>query len=199
MTGPALTRRTLLLCLALAACATPEPDYYRLAAPPGPSFSTGDVTVELRRIGLPGYLDRPEIVRAAPEGRLDVLGGARWAEPLDRMIGRAVTGALMQRLPSATLALEGSALSIQADLFLEMEVRRFEATDRGTVEFEAQIGLLRADGDGRAIRVVQSSVPLDGTDVQAQVAAMSHALGRAADEIAGLIAAEGFPSAPPRA
>ncbi|PZP47134.1 MAG: hypothetical protein DI601_04790, partial [Azospirillum brasilense] len=57
---------------ALAGCASPGPAYYRLSAQAGPALPGRGRQVQLRRVGIPGYLDRPGLVRAREGGRLDV-------------------------------------------------------------------------------------------------------------------------------
>ena len=63
-----MRRRAVLLGLLAASCASPEPAYYTLAPVPaaapgagsaaGASGAGGPRTVQLRRPGLAGYLDR---------------------------------------------------------------------------------------------------------------------------------------------
>ena len=61
-----LSRRRLA-CLALpalaAGCASPDPVLYTIQMKPGAVLAGGPRIVQLRYIGLPGYLDRREIVR----------------------------------------------------------------------------------------------------------------------------------------
>lgn len=125
----------------LAGCASPEPEYYRLTPVPGAPRPWGNGSVKLRRVGVPGYLDRPEIVRAGAGGRLDVMGGARWAEPLEEMLSRVLAENLRQRLPGRTVFGESSAVSVDADAVLEVEVQRLEAVPGGSVDLTAQAGL----------------------------------------------------------
>ena len=74
---------------ALAACgSSPEPGLYTLAVRQGPSLPKGPRVVQLRDIGLPGYLDRKEIVRSSEDYKLDVRANAWWGEPLGSMLGR---------------------------------------------------------------------------------------------------------------
>ena len=76
-------RRAVLLTLLAASCTSAEPTYYTLApaAPANavPLPSRAPRTVELRRFGLAGYLDRPEIVRAGGDYQLRVAGGEQQA------------------------------------------------------------------------------------------------------------------------
>jgi uncharacterized lipoprotein YmbA len=44
-------------------CASsPEPQFYTLVSSPGRTFASGPLHIQLRRPGLPGYLDRTQIV-----------------------------------------------------------------------------------------------------------------------------------------
>ena len=71
-----------------ARCTSPQVDLYTLAAVPGTAPHISARSVELRRVGLAGYLDRPEIVRSAADYRLQLSEQERWGEPLGGMIGR---------------------------------------------------------------------------------------------------------------
>lgn len=179
----------LALAAALSACSTPEPDYYRLDVPAGPVSQAPAATVEVRRVSLAGYLDRPEVVVAAGGGRVEPLGSARWAGPLDGEVGRALAAALAQRLPRATVVAEGGAVRADGDLVVELDLRRFEPTAAGTAELEALVAVRRPGDDPRSMRRVQASVPVAGQGTAAQVTALGQALGKVADEAAALLAA----------
>ena len=183
-----LGRAALGLGALLAGCASAEPDYYRLTPVPGAPRRTGGGTVKLRRVGLPGYLDRPEIVRAGAGGRLDVAGGARWAEPLGEMVERVLAENLGQRLPGRTVFGAGGSLSADGDRTVEVELRRFEADAAGMVELAAQVALLLGRGGSGAPRGLRATGPVGGAGTAAVVAAMSDALGRLSDQLADLLA-----------
>ena len=79
--------RRRFACLALpllaAACSSPDPVLYTMAMKPGPRPAGRAQVVQLRDIGLAGYLDRREIVRSSDGYRLASLattgGASRWA------------------------------------------------------------------------------------------------------------------------
>ena len=83
-------RRTLWIGLLAAGCSSPPTELYTLAPVPGTAARIAARSIELRRIGLAGYLDRPEIVRSAADYRLRVTDRERWGEPLGGMIGPGV-------------------------------------------------------------------------------------------------------------
>ncbi|WP_052214346.1 membrane integrity-associated transporter subunit PqiC [Belnapia sp. F-4-1] len=178
-------RRMLLAGLALAGCASPEPELYRLVAVPGPTRAGAPGLVELRRVGVPAYLDRSQIIRAVAESRLEALG-ARWAEPFGDMVTRVLAEDLMQRLAGSTVLTETGSLRGEAGLIVETEVQRFEAGPGPVVVLTAQFALRPPGGATRAARVQRVEAPVAGEGMPATVAAMSAALGQLADTVAGL-------------
>jgi uncharacterized lipoprotein YmbA len=191
----ALPRRSALLLFVgagLAGCASAEPDYYRLSPQP-PAGGTAPAPraprmVELRRIGLARYLDRSEIVRGGGGAKLDVLEGERWAEPLGDMLSRVLAENLTLRLPGSTVFVESSALSLQGDVTVEVEVLRFEADASGAVTLSAQLAL-RSEGraERRPTRSFVTTAPVSGTGTGALVAAMNTALAALANAVVEML------------
>ena len=74
------TGATLIACLHLNACSSPDPKLYTLL-PTDPaalrSAASVPATIELRRVTIPSYLDRPEMVRSGPDYRVRVALSAR--------------------------------------------------------------------------------------------------------------------------
>ncbi|MFT8246694.1 membrane integrity-associated transporter subunit PqiC [Roseomonas sp. BN140053] len=173
----------------LAGCASPEPALFRLVAVPGTVRRGGPRSIELRRVGVPGYLDRPEIIRGGASARLEVLPNERWGEPLGDLLGRVLAENLTLRLPGSTVFAEGGALRGDGELVVEVEVQRFEAGPAGTVELLAQVALRpRGNSARRDLRTLRLDGPVAGTDTAALVSAMSAVLGRLADALAAAIA-----------
>lgn len=189
MSGALPRRRALggLGLLLAPACSSPEPDYHRLVAVPGNPARAAARVVELRRIGVPGYLDRSEIVRAGPGSRLEVLRNIRWGEPLGGMASRVLAEDLAQRLPGSTVLADAGAIRLAADVTVETELQRFEADPSGAVELAAQVAFRFGPGRPGAARSFRFSVPVEGQGAPAVAAAMSGALGRLADAIAAAL------------
>ncbi|CAH2601624.1 Membrane integrity-associated transporter subunit PqiC [Rhodovastum atsumiense] len=185
-----LRRPLLLLPLALAACASPDPDLYTLVAIPGTPVPTGPRRVELRRIGLAGYLDRPEILRASANYRLDLARNDRWGEPLGRMSERVLTENLVQRLPDAAVSSEAGAISTTPDVIIEIDIQRFDADSSGTVTLLAQVALRREGGQRPQAQAgtLRFTAPVSGAGTTGLVAAMSTTLAALADSIARMVA-----------
>ena len=186
-----MRRRLVILlpgALALARCASPDPAIYTLRAVPGTVAAGAPAVVKLARPGLAGYLDRPEIVRDSSSNRLLLRGGERWGEPLGDMIGRVLALDLAQRLPRASVFTEAGAISIDANVTVEVDVQRFDLDMSGVVVLLAQVAIQQRRGSRDPIaRSVRLTVPPTGTDTSALVSAMSAALGQLADQVAALL------------
>ena len=183
-----LTFAALLLALGLSACASsPDPTYYTLAPVPGApqGAQTAPGPVELRRIGLAGYLDRAEIVRADSGYRLRLAHNDLWGEPLGDMIGRVLAQDLTQRLPGIAVISEAGAISAGGDRIVEVDIQRFDADRSGNVVLLAQTSVRRRGVEGSGLTsTVRFDVHPAGAGADALVAAMSAALGQLADSIA---------------
>lgn len=175
--------RAVLALLLLASCGAPPADLYVLQAKPGAEITTRPVRLELRRIGLAGYLDRPEIVLGPRDYRLSVDSAAHWAEPLGRMLGRVLTENLVQRLPEASVFAESGAISTRPDLVLEIDIQRLDLDANGTLVLVAQTAL-RPDGGAARVSTQRLLVPAVGPTPQSDAAAISLALAELADRLA---------------
>jgi len=187
-----IPRRTLLATLAggagLAGCASPPSQFYTLAVVPGTATGGGPPTIQLRRIGLAGYLDRNTIVRAQSGYQLHIDDNERWGEPPGDMIGRVLAQDLTQRLPGSTVFTEAGAITGDADTIVEVDVQRFDLDTSGVVILAAQVAVSRSRGGrglaARALRFTERPASSSTSDL---VAAMSVALGQLADAMAGML------------
>ena len=193
-----------LFCAALAGCASPDPTYYTLASVPGPTVpgptvpgptvsmpasghSPAFFSIELRRPGIAGYLDRAEIVQGSAGYQLAIAGNARWGEPFGDMVGRVLARDLSQRLPGIAVFTEAGAISSDADLILELDVQRFDTDANGAVVLAAQVALSHGRAHSQAVtRGFRFTVPRPGPGTAQLAAAMSALLGQLADAIAPL-------------
>lgn len=196
-------RLAILLGLgALAACRSPQTRFFTLepeppdplpaAPPPAASLPAAPLPavprlVEMRRVGIPAYLDRPEIVRSSAAYRLEVDSIERWGEPLDGLIGRVLAQDLMARLPG-TEVVAAAALTADPGATLEIDMLRFDRDAGGTLVLAAQVAVRR----GRApplLRRIRIEAPATGADTAALAAGLSGLLGRLADEVAAMLRA----------
>ena len=183
-------RAVLALLLALpAACTSPTPELFTLAALPGSGGRIAARSVELRRIGLAGYLDRPEIVRSEADYRVQVATNQRWGEPLTGMLDRVFTEDLVERLPGTAVFTEAGAISTAPDLVLEVDIQRFDADASGAVVLLAQVAVRRADAREPAhAQTLRLTAPAASPSTRDHVAAMSAALAQLADRVVGMLA-----------
>lgn len=187
-------RRMVLLTPALApallaGCASPDPVNYTLRALPGtPLRPGGPKVVELRRIGLAGYLDRSEIVRKQSDYRLSLSGQERWAEPLGGMVARTLAEDLNQRLPGTSVFTSAGSISADPDATLEIDLQRFDPDTNGQVVLLAQVAVSRTGRrGGTRAQTVRLVVTPTGAGTSELVAALSQALGQMADQVAALL------------
>jgi uncharacterized lipoprotein YmbA len=182
-------RATLVLAALLVGCTSPTPELYTLAAVPGPIAHLSAHSVELRRIALPGYLDRPEIVRSETDYRVHVTANQRWSESLSGMLDRVITEDLVERLPGTAVFAELGAISTAPDLILEIDILRFDADASGTLVLLAQVAVRQADARrpayARTLRLTARPASAATRDL---VAAMSATLGEFADQIVEMMA-----------
>lgn len=187
-----MKRRSLLLMLPLVAagCASPDPLYFTLMVRPGSPSVGGPRLVELRRIGLAGYLDRLEIVRNGSDYRLRIPNGERWGEPLGELIARVLAEDMTTRLPGSTVFTAAGSISANPDATVEMDVQRLDADQSGQVVLLAQVAVTRAGvRTSSAAQTVRLTVaPGSGATVD-YVAAISTALGQLADRVVPLLLA----------
>ncbi len=177
----------LILLLALAGCASPDPVLFTLAQVSGPPLNGAPHTVQLRRVGLAGYLDRPGIVRATSDYQLNIASDERWGEPLGGMLTRVLDQDLAQRLPGSTVYADSGAISADPDLILEIDMQRFDAGSDGVVVIAAEISARPGDRSDRArTRTVRLSVTPASSSTADYAAALSHGLGQLADTVAAL-------------
>jgi uncharacterized lipoprotein YmbA len=186
-------RAKLLVALALlAGCSSPSPELYTLAAMPGPTAHLAAHSIEVRRIGLAGYLDRPTIVRSSAAFRLRLADNQRWGEPLGGLLDRVFAEDLVERLPDAAVFSESGAISTAPDLTLEVDVQRFDADADGTLVLLAQVAIRRGDAARPAqARTLRLTARPAGPTTRDHVAAMSRALADLADKIVALLADSG--------
>jgi uncharacterized lipoprotein YmbA len=172
--------------LASAACAgSPDPVFYALSAPAGQAFSGPTLRIEMRRAGLPGYLDRPHIVRRASAERLELAADERWGAPLDLMVSATLADDLGARLPSCVVFSESGSISTAADVRIEVDVTRFELDADGTVQLHAGSAVRWSTGTD-AVRLKRHSFTVRPANKSTAelVASMSRALAQLADALA---------------
>ena len=171
--------------LLVASCSSADPTYYTLLPVNGTPASAVAQSVEIRRPGLAGYLDRSDIVLKSASYRLDVDSQLRWGEPLGDMIGRVISQDLSQRLPGTSVFTQSGAITADPDLRIEIDIQGFDADASGRVVLTAQVAV----ESGRShvptsTRHVSVTAQPSGPGAGALVATMSQLLGTLSDQLA---------------
>jgi uncharacterized lipoprotein YmbA len=183
---------TLAPLLALAACASPNPNLYTLdpippAAAPA-SLSTPAPVIELRRVAIPGSIDRPEIVRSASDYRVHLTNNDRWSEPLGDLVQRVLVADLTTRLPGAVVYSDTGPISATPTAVVEVNLAQFAANGAGQVVLDAQIAVRPATDNAPALtRTIHLTQPIPDQSTADYAAALSTATAQLADIIATLI------------
>jgi uncharacterized protein len=180
----------LVLCGAVgSACgSSPPSSFYALSAERGSVQPAPFHTIKLRRPGIAGYLDRPEIVKRIVDHRLGVADTDRWAAPIDEMLGRVVAQDIEQRLAGSVVFTEDGAITADADVTVEIDIRELDVDATGQVDLVAEVAVERgAERVAAGTRVVHLHQRPSAGGTSALVTAMSEILGGLADEVAGLL------------
>lgn len=193
----------VLLALATGCGSSPEPVFYALSptrgvvqaqapAPPLPQPGAPQPgaphAIRIRRPGLAGYLDRPEIVRRVVEFRLGVASNERWGEPLDMMVARVLAEDIQQRVPGASVFTAEGAITADPDATVEVDVQRFDVGETGEVNLVAQVAVERgATHTAAATQAVRLGARPKADTTAALVSTMSDLLGQMADQIAAML------------
>jgi uncharacterized protein len=172
---------------------SPNTTYYSLAAVSGTLRQAALGTVEVRRPGIAGYLDRTEILAQWDGQRLELANNVGWAEPIAAMVGRVLAEDLSDRLKGTIVFAASSDLSLQPATVVELVIRKFDLAADGFVHLRV-LWSVRGAGQTSAQAVALQARPA-ATDTAAIVAAMSGLLGQLADEIASTLQARGTASA----
>jgi uncharacterized lipoprotein YmbA len=186
-----IARRGLLFAaaLGLAGCASSPPtNYYRMAALPGANVGAAPVSVGVRSITIPGYLNQTGIAKSSGAYQFASYGNEIWAEPLADMLQNVMVQDLAQRLPAATVIADGGGIQAPSGVLVEMNILRFDPGPDGQIVLTAQVAI--KTGAKRvlcATRTLQSTAG-PGPGATGTVAAMSTLWAGAADQVAVMVA-----------
>jgi uncharacterized lipoprotein YmbA len=184
----------LALMLAFTGCgSSPSTTYYALASVTGTIRQAALGTIEVRRPGIAGYLDRAEILAQWDGHRMQLAQSECWGEPIASMIGRVLAEDLTERL-GGTIVFSAADLSIPAPTVVELAIRKFDLDRDGYVHLNA-LTSVRSRGQPSTRAIALQARPAT-TETSAVVAAMSGLLGQLADDIASALLARGSDETP---
>jgi uncharacterized lipoprotein YmbA len=150
---------TAAIVPALAGCVslkrTPEARFFALRSlvepleAPAPAARPGRF-VGVLPVGVPGHLERPQLVVWAGPGELRIDEYLRWAEPIDEGIARTLTENLDALLPAHPVVRSPWAAAANPFCRVRVDLRVFGLQESGEVRLEGRWVLLPGRGGGRS-------------------------------------------------
>lgn len=179
------------LAASLAACLSRSPParFYTLHAGESSedagSIAIGSAWVGIGPIGLPAYLDRPQIVTRGEGHRLVVHEFDRWADPLKGRVMRVLMEDLVGLSESKRVVPYPWPSDFRPDRRVMGEIDAFESGPDGEVLLRVR-WLIQAPGGSPVgeVHTGEYREPAAAGDFDAMVAAMSRALARWSRDIA---------------
>ena len=184
---------TLLACLTACGSTAPSRFYVLTPAAAVDDGAASDLVVGVELIGLPGSVDRPQMVSAVDPNERTLSEFDRWAEDLGTNMARVVRQNLEQALGAPVYEVPSRWMP-PADYKVGLEIVAFDGTPEGACVLEARWHL--ADGSGNWVAThharFESSAEGDGYGGVAE--AMSANLSELSDAMAHSILGEPAPS-----
>jgi len=129
---------------------TPEARFFVLRALAQPTASPeGSAPIELLGVlpaGMPGYIDRPQLVTWTAPGELRIDEFLRWAEPLDAAVTRTLVENLEALLPESRVVPSPWAATARPRARVWVELTLFGPQAGGEVRLEGRWALLPPEG-----------------------------------------------------
>lgn len=185
----------VLLPVVLAGCisSSPSAQFYTLhasvpAAEHG-SVTFGDSWVGVGPVGVPKYLDRPQIVTRGDGHRLNIHEFDRWADPLSTRMLDVLIENVVAISDSKRVAPYPWPSAFRPDRRMIGEITAFEAHPGGDVLLRVRwLVRLQGEQESEEIRVGEYVEPAAPGDFDAMAEAMSRALERWSRDIAAALA-----------
>ena len=149
--------------------------------------SKAGMAVGVRRVALPDYLYRPQIVTRSSPSKLDLAEFDRWAAPLGDAFPRILAENLATMIPADRVAVFPWPRSAQVDYEVTVEVTQFEGRLGGECSLVARWSIF--GGENKALLTTGRSSLREpaGGDYEALVAAESRLVGALSRDIAGAL------------
>ena len=173
-----------LLLAMLAGCASPDPRLHTLVAQAGRPGATSARVIAVRRIAIPHYLQREEIVRMKSAEQSVAADNDWWSEPLGVMTTRVFVADLASILPFAEVLTDDEATGLRPDVSITVMLEQFDLAASGQVTLTGLATLTAAAAHPARLLHLHVTVPARGDSIKDQVGAMSEALAGAASDVA---------------
>jgi len=187
----------LSVLLVLAGCGSRATQYYVLdmTEPDGkPAVESAQatpekgMTVSIRQVDIPPYLDSPRMVLRDNGNHLKIAEYHQWGGHLRDNIARIMADNLAARLPDASISMAPFPGSARADLAVLLDIRQFERMPDGYVHLQIQWHVQGREGGLKSrLEHLQSRIRMEEGDYAGMASLMSALLGQLSDRIAEAI------------
>ena len=182
-----------VIVISLWGCSNTAPSrFFELSPVTGPFSATddrnGSLTIGITRIGIPDYLDRPQIATRIGPNEIQYDEFNRWAGPLKENFSRILVQNLTKFLGTEKVIIDTWMSMVPVDYQIWVEVIRFDAGRRGDVTLTAKWALYRQDE--KKLQLTRTFTLLEKTNApgyEAMASAGSRAMAALSREIAEAI------------
>jgi uncharacterized lipoprotein YmbA len=183
-----------LIGLFFVSCATKEPlpNYFVLTGSGSRTARTqgsGGTVVLVRRVEVPAYLAKTNLVTMRGGIEVQYAATERWAEPLDQGLSRAVAEDLSRNSRIRAYAFSPGAPPVDHRYDVWIRLERFEGNDHGEVVLRARWSISGADSSvpitARTVDIRRSGWRVD--DYPGLVRLLSDGVAEMSRQIAGAI------------
>ena len=179
----------VLAAAALTACgSSPKSSFYTLSssAPATHAAATEPISIAIGVVAVPDVIDRPQFVTRTGTNELTINEFARWGEPLKGEIPRVIAADLSRELGGAFVTIYPQSATSDADLKLQLDVRRFDSVLNEAATVEVVWTLRPVKGKPVTGRSVAREA-VAGAGYDALVTAHSRALASVSRDIAAAV------------
>ncbi len=183
------------LVFSLIACAgSPSPRFYLLSPASVDKNEAGlmeqvdCINLQIARVTLPEYLNRPQIVTRTTENNVTLSDYDQWAEPLSDTVARVLAENISQQICTKKVSFSPGKTTGELDYRVEVEVYRMDGSIGKEAVLEAWWAVSKGAGNAlRRSKKTKLSEPVQGNTYDAFVQAQSRILDTFSREIAEAI------------
>ena len=176
-----------LLAVLAAGCSSPPAKFYTLSAAATPASTSSKLSIVVGPVAVPPVIDRPQIVVTTGANQVTIDEFNRWASSVQDNLARVVAENLAVILGTARVTQYQSALGVDAEYRVQIDVRNFESAPGKYASLDA-VWTVRRLKDGKT-ETGRTGVrePVDGDGFEALAAAHSRGIGKMSQEIADAV------------
>lgn len=142
-----------------------------------------NVTLTLKPVRIPAYIDRPQIVTAIGEHRYELDEFNRWAEHLDQNLTRVLQTNLMRLAPVTVLLANSTAQARSAAIQIQVLISEFHVNSNSIARLTAQ-WFITERGQTRSQKSATYQTGIENLEYPARVTALNRCLDALSEDIA---------------